>query len=252
MPYNLTFPLNPAEAAALPRYPGRAMHALFYQWLALGDYSLSTQVHDSDGPRPFTVSPIYRLNGRPALRLTLLEDDLWSALADGISRTPTVEVMGRPLALSPDGPQVEQRSYADLAAGAPAGTRIRVHFLSPTSFRSREMHFPLPDPFLVYQSWLARWNTFAPEEARINVALLDLAVAHVAVGCYDLRTEMVDLGRNRKAVGFVGRVQFNVVRAGMIGEDWVRRFNLLADYATFCGTGHKTAHGLGQTRRMGE
>jgi CRISPR-associated endoribonuclease Cas6 len=249
MPCTLTFPLNPQEAAALPPYPGRALHALFYQWLALGDYSLSTQVHDSDGPRPFTVFPLYGVDGRPALRLGLLDDALWPALSRGISLTPAVEVMNRPLALPPDGPRVEQRSYAELAASARAETRIRLHFLSPTSFRSREMHVPLPDPALAYQSWLARWNEFAPEELRINVALLDVVAVHVAVGRYSLRTEMVDLGDNRKAVGFVGRVQFNVLRAGMIGEEWVRRLNLLADYAAFCGTGHKTAHGMGRTER---
>jgi CRISPR/Cas system endoribonuclease Cas6 (RAMP superfamily) len=60
---------------------------------------------------------------------------------------------------------------------------------------------------------------------------------------------MVDLGRNRKAVGFVGDVQYNVIRAGKIGDEWLRRLNLLADYAAFCGTGHKTAHGMGWTER---
>ncbi|RLC53742.1 MAG: hypothetical protein DRI80_19840, partial [Chloroflexota bacterium] len=83
----------------------------------------------------------------------------------------------------------------------------------------------------------------------INVALLDIVAAHVAVGRYDLRTEMVDLGGNRKVVGFVGTVQYNILRAGVIGEEWVRRLNLLADYAAFCGTGHKTAQGMGQTER---
>jgi CRISPR-associated endoribonuclease Cas6 len=111
------------------------------------------------------------------------------------------------------------------------------------------MHVPLPDPRLVYQSWLTRWNAFAPQEARINVALLDIVAAHVAVGRYYLRTEMVDMGRNRKVVGFVGKVQFNVIRARKIGDEWLRRLNLLADYAEFCGTGHKTAHGMGQTER---
>jgi len=249
MPIRLTFPLRPDEARALPPYPGRALHALFYQWLAIGDYSLSTQVHDQDGARPFTVSPICTVSGRPTLHLALLEDRLWPALSAGISITPTIELMGRPLTLPPNGPQVEQCSYADLAAGGRAETRIGVRFLSPTSFRSHEMHYPLPDPGLVYQSWLARWNTFAPEEVRINVALLDVVAAHVGVGRYELRTEMVDLGEERKVVGFVGMVQYNVLRAGMIGEEWVRRLNVLADYAAFCGTGHKTAQGMGQTRR---
>ena len=249
MPHTLTFPLNPNQARALPPYPGRALHALFYQWLALGDYAISTKVHDQDGPRPFTVSPLYRVDGQPTFRLTLLDDSLWPTLSQGISQTPAVEVMGRPLTLSTAGPQVERRPYADLASDARSDTRIQVRFLSPTSFRSHEMHYPLPDPFLIYQSWLNRWNEFAPQEQRINVALLDIVAAHVAVGRYDLRTEMVDLGRNRKVIGFVGMVQYNVIRAGKIGDEWLRRLNLLADYARFCGTGHKTAQGMGQTRR---
>ncbi len=249
MPYTLTFPLDPDEADGLPRYPGRALHALFYQWLAVGDYTLSTKVHDSDGPRPFTVSPVYRVDGRPAFRFTLLDDDLYPALSQGVSHTPTVEVVGRPLALPADGPQVQHRSYTEMSTEAWTQTRIRMRFLSPTSFRSHEMHYPLPDPCLVYQSWLNRWNMFAPEDLRINVALLDIAAAHVAVSRYDLQTRMVDLGRNRKAIGFVGMVKYSVVRARKIGDEWLRRLNLLADFAAFCGTGHKTAHGMGQTRR---
>lgn len=249
MPYALTLPLDPDQAQALPPYPGRAFHALFYQWLALGDYALSTKVHDQSGPRPFTVSPLYRVDGQPTVYLTLLDDTLWPALSQGISLTPTVEVIGRPLTLPAGGPHVQHRSYAELAAAASAETRIRVRFLSPTSFRSHEMHYPLPDPTIVYQSWLNRWNEFAPENVRINVALLDIVAAHVAVGRYDLRTEMVDLGRNRKVVGFVGSVQYNIIRAAKIGDEWLRRLNLLADYASFCGTGHKTAQGMGQTER---
>lgn len=249
MPYTLSFPLQPEQARAFPPYPGRALHALFYQWLALGDYSLSTQVHDQAGPRPFTVSPLFRVNGCPTVHFTLLDDRLWPALSAGISLTPTVEVTGQPLTLPPDGPQVQQRSYDDLATDGRTATRVHMRFLSPTSFRSREMHYPLPDPGLAYQSWLNRWNEFAPEEHHINVALSDIVAAHVAVSRYDLRTAMVDLGRNRKAVGFVGDVQYDVIRAGKIGDEWLRRLNLLADYAAFCGTGHKTAHGMGWTER---
>jgi len=39
MPTTLTFPLQPEQARVSP-YPGRALHALFCQWLALADYSL--------------------------------------------------------------------------------------------------------------------------------------------------------------------------------------------------------------------
>ena len=250
MPYTLTFPLNPDQARALPPYPGRALHALFYQWLALGDYAVSTEVHESDGPRPFTTSPLYRVNGRPTIRFTLLDDDLWPVLSEGIDKTPTVEVLDQPLALPAHGPQVEHGSYDELTANGQLDRRIRLRFLSPTSFRSHGMHYPLPDPVLVYQSWLTQWNTFALEELRINVALLDIVAAHVAVGRHDLRTQLVDLGTNWKIVGFVGSVKYNVLRAHKIGDEWLQRLNLLANYAAFCGTGHKTAHGMGQTKRI--
>ncbi len=250
MPYSLTFPLKPDEADGLPRYPGRALHGLFYQWLALGDYAVSTAVHDQEGPRPFTTSPLYYVNGRPRVRFTLLDDDLWPVLSDGIAKTPTVEVLNQPLTLPQSGPRVHHCRYADLASDGGTERRIRLDFLSPASFRSQGMHYPLPDPVLVYQSWLTQWNAFAPDDLCINVALLDIVTAHVAVGRYDLRTELVDLGTNWKIVGFVGGVKFNILQARKIGSDWLRRLNLLADYAAFCGTGHKTAQGLGQTKRV--
>lgn len=249
MPTLLTFPLDPAQAARLPRYPGRALHALFYQWLALGDYTLAVDVHHDDGPRPFTVSSVYRDNGVSTLQLTVLDDALWPALERGIAKTEGVVVLDQPLTLPAGGPEVYHRTYAELAANARAETRLSLRFVSPTSFRSRGMHYPLPDPVLVFQSWLNRWNEFAPEECQINVAVLDIVAAHVAVSYYNGRTEMVDFGGNKRVVGFVGAVQYSILRPAMIGETWLRALNALADYSPFCGTGHKTAQGMGQTLR---
>jgi len=249
MPTILTFALDSDQAARLPRYPGRALHALFYQWLALGDYKLAIDVHHDDGPRPFTVSSVYRDNDNSTLRLTLLDDALWPALERGIAKTEGVVLLDQPLALPEGGPEVYHRTYAELAVNARTDTRLNIRFLSPTSFRSREMHYPLPDPVLVFQSWLNRWNEFAPEEQQINVAVLDIVAAHVAVSYYNGHTEMVDFGGNKRVVGFVGAVQYSILRASRIGDEWLRKLNTLADYAPFCGTGHKTAQGMGQTLR---
>ena len=249
MPTALTFPLHPSEARALPPYPGRALHALFYQWLALGDYTLAVDVHHDGGPRPFTVSSVYRRDGVPTLRLTVLNDEIWPPLERGIAKTEGVVVLDRPLSLPEGGPEIRHCTYTEMRTSAHAETRINLRFLSPTSFRSRGMHYPLPDPVLVFQSWLNRWNEFAPEAHQINVALLDIVAAHIAVSRYNGRTEMVDFGGNKRVVGFVGAVQYTVLRAYKIGEAWLRKLNVLADYAPFCGTGHKTAQGMGQTRR---
>jgi CRISPR-associated endoribonuclease Cas6 len=250
MPYAFTLPLDPTEAQHLPDYPGRALHGLFYQWLALGDYTLATDVHDEPGARPFTVARLAGPNGGGRLRFTVLNDDLWPAVEQGIAKTPTVEILNRSLTLPDAGPRFYRQTYADLATHAEDNRRIALRFHSPTSFRSGGMHVPLPEPRMVFQSWLLRWNEFAPEERQINIALLDIVEAHVAISRYNLHTRMVNWGRNRKVIGFVGEVQFYVLRAHKIGGDWLRKLNILADYAPFCGTGHKTTQGLGQTERI--
>jgi CRISPR-associated endoribonuclease Cas6 len=250
MPLILNFELETAALAGLPPYPGRALHALFYQWLALGDYNRAVDVHDEEGPRPFTVAPLLRQNGHSHLRFSLLDDTLAPTLDRGIRKTPAVAVLRQKFTLPADGPQKIECSYAHLAGAAGLETKIALNFSSPTSFRSQEMHFPLPDPRLVFQSWLNRWNEFAPADLQISPALLESVPGHVAIGRYDLRTEMVDWGGNKKAVGFVGALQYNIIRPAALGETALRQLNCLADYAAFCGTGHKTAQGMGVTERV--
>ena len=48
----------------------------------------------------------------------------------------------------------------------------------------------------------------------------------------------------------LGRVSYRVVRAHLLGDEMIRRLNALADYAFYCGTGHHTTRGMGQTRRV--
>ncbi len=48
-------------------------------------------------------------------------------------------------------------------------------------------------------------------------------------------------------LGFTGTVTFDIHRQA--SPDLVYQLNLLADFAMFCGTGKKTAMGMGQTYR---
>jgi CRISPR-associated endoribonuclease Cas6 len=111
------------------------------------------------------------------------------------------------------------------------------------------MHYPLPDPVLAFQSWLLRWNAFAPEQLRLNVNTLDLVSAHIAVSRHRIETCAVRFDRFTH-IGFVGRVTYHVVKRRLLDDDLLRRFNILADYAPFCGTGHKTTQGMGHTQRI--
>lgn len=249
MPYSLTIPLD-AAGASLPANPVRALHATLMNWLELGDPAVARAVHDHMQPKPFTLSSLYpHGEGRLAFRITLLRDDLWAILGAGTTAAHEVNVVGHLLPIVHERIEIDHRPYEALVAEAGRETRLTLRFLSPTSFKAGPMHYPLPDPHAVFRSYLSRWNAFAPRPLQINVSLLDVVDAHVAVARYRTQTEIVDLGPGR-LVGFVGTVSYQVLRSRLLGDDVMRSLNVLADYARFCGTGHKTTQGLGQTHRL--
>ena len=253
MPISLTIPLAPDEHDRLPENPRRALQATFYDWLRTGDAGLAGRVHDSEGPKPFTISDLFRRRDSEDTfwRVTLLQDELVELLARGLMMARHVDFLGYEVPIRHQAVEPQACSYADLARQACTDTRIEVCFVSPTSFRSQDMHYLLPDPLTVWQSWLSRWNSFAPQELQYNVNTLDVVSAHMAISRYELRTETTRYEGDRyQQIGFVGQVSYRVVRAHLLGDEMVRRLNALADYGFYCGTGHHTTRGMGQTRRV--
>ena len=70
------------------------------------------------------------------------------------------------------------------------------------------------------------------------------AEEQVVVNRYDLHTEPVQFGP-ATIIGFLGQCSLTVRHDDPY---WRRIPHLLAAYSFWCGTGHKTTHGLGQTR----
>lgn len=246
MPISLTFTLDP-RGQNLPENAIPALHATFFQWLEGGDAELARRVHTRDDPKPYTVSPLTVADDGAHFRITLLDDALFAPLQRGIESQPQVRVLWATLPFAGE-PCLEQRTYAQIAQEARDDVDIVLRFDSPTSFKSREMHYPLPDPILVFESYRARWNAFAPEPLRIADTWAEWLARAVAVARFEVRSQVMPF-KEYAQIGFVGMVQYNVV-ARAPDREGIGPLNALADYAYFCGTGHKTTQGMGQTRRL--
>jgi CRISPR-associated endoribonuclease Cas6 len=248
MPYTISLPLQ-YDDSLLPELH-RALHANLYAWFAAADADLAEDMHRRAVRKPFSLSPLMREREKGwSLHVALLEDALWEPFWAGLQARPFADLLGRHVPLALDALEVRRQPYQELLDEAAAATRIGLRFVTPTCFRNGDLDSPLPEPRSMVRSWLSRWSQYAPPDLRINVALVDVAVVHLAISGYDLRTEVRDLGYG-KQMGFVGRVTLRVVKARKLGDDILRQLNALADYAEFCGTGRKTTHGMGQTRRI--
>jgi len=271
--------LVPAAPVVLPATLGRAVQAWLLARVQQIDPDLAARLHDGDGPRPYTCSDLIhgarRSGGRVRLtpqdrcwlRFTGLEDETCA----GLLRATTPE-----RAAPPQGPGgvAGEEAFVELEAGArlrvraryteasehpwagrddymtllqqhvmgsgPGPARADLHFGSPTIFRSRGLHVPIPMPDLVFGSYFFRWNHFAP--VSLPYEARQYPRESVAVGEYKLRTRDVRLGR--VYTGFEGDVRFEFV-----GQDerLARTMEMLAHYAFWCGTGYRTTSGMGQT-----
>ena len=75
----------------------------------------------------------------------------------------------------------------------------------------------------------------------------DLAERATRIAKYKLETRILHFGSYQE-IGFEGKCTVEI--APEVPEETVRSLNALADFAFYCGTGAKTAMGMGQTRRL--
>jgi len=260
MPYLLEIPLTRQEWRA-DKGGGetpRALNAMVYHWLDAADKRIVEFVHDRAVKlKPFTVSPLVRLReGEYVFRATLLEDEYGAFVSDGIEHALremprggySVRV-GQEILRVAEAPRVWHTSYAELKDNARHDLEIALEFLSPTSFHVNGMDYALPEPRRVFESYLKRWNEFSGWVLEPAEALLDWVTQNVALAFFEIHSAE-QVYREYKHIGCVGGVTYCVQKNGWGDADKVHWLNVLAEYATFCGTGRKTTQGMGQTRRV--
>lgn len=263
MPYAVDFPILGGNGRQPPQL-FRALHANLLRWVGAADPDLASAVHGRPVRKAFTISGLRDdKEGNWWWHVTFLQNDVWELLrtwalapaADcGKQREKECTLMlklgGRAYPVDWLGAWEATRTYDQMLDALQPLERIQMEFLSPTAFSAGALDLPLPEPSAVFHSWLSRWNDFCPAHRRISTTLLDVVRTNVAISEHQLRTMRHDLGHGRVHTGFVGQVTFTITRAQYLNLAHVFQLNTLADYAEFCGTGHKTTYGMGQTRRL--
>jgi CRISPR-associated endoribonuclease Cas6 len=278
--------LEVQQPSTVPIDLGRATHAWFLSQVRRADPALVERLHEPNAPRPFTVSALRGTGpgsqGQVALkpereywlRVTSFQPELSQRLLEKVVPALPGEVRLAETAFAlkkatcdpGEHPWAGQTTFEALAQEHLLGARrpdrkLTLRFASPTTFRRTAgetsltddqgrayrvagHNVALPLPGLVFDSYLQRWNAFAPVALHPDVKRY--AQECVAISRYRLQTVLVEFGAARH-VGFVGSCQFIAL---VHDPYWLRLLNLLAAFAFYAGTGHRTTRGLGQTRQI--
>ena len=280
MPISAVIHLSPPEDVTLRPTMGHHAHAVFLSLLRIGNPKMAEEAHATSAQKPFTVSPLIAKGTRHRnqlrleagtdckLRFTFLSDALFAHFAPVFFTDPLPSVrLGQATfqvnRLITTGTETDgwgnTTTYEELIETVETATRMQVRFYSPTAFRAltprgqNRRDEAAIDLVRCYQSWVNKWNAFAPMQIDKR-RLLDFVERHAGLTAVDSKNRVLDFGRNRIR-GFVGSCAYQFYTEPETTDtserdiEMLRWVNLLADYAFYSGTGYKTTMGMGQTRR---
>ena len=182
--YDLRLTLQPDSP--LPKSINRAIHALFFQWIANASPKLAETLHSLDN-LPLTISSRVFRDNCLEIRITLLTRHLLSPLLWGLSQDlgKKIAIAKIPCLLEPQIDLAKTTTYKDLFNQTPE-KNISFRFYSPTSFKQDNLIQPFPLPELVFSNLLRRWNAFAPDEFKFpRIDWQGMTAA------YDLKTKVI-------------------------------------------------------------
>ncbi|MBE7384531.1 MAG: CRISPR-associated endoribonuclease Cas6 [Leptolyngbya sp. SIO1E4] len=255
----LEFSLLPARDYELyPQYT-IGLHAWFLQQMQQIDPALSAYLHDGESEKPFAITGLSGQFVAHSRTLQLQKGKVYrwqvqgfsprtiAGLAAWLPQLPEAVVLKAvPLTIQQVRVVLPATTYADLAAAPSTGNTLSLSFLSPTSFRRKGHHLPLPWPRNVFHSYLRRWNDFSDEPIAQD-AFLDWVDDHVVIQRHQLQSVKVAAGKRGSVTGFTGAIAYSLDRKARENPEFHRLFFTLGRLAPYCGTGHKTTFGLGET-----
>lgn len=270
--YSSVIKLTNLHTVTIPPPGGQHAHAAFLDIVRAVEPALSQTLHDLNGRKPFTVSPLLGLPRQKTaeihlregwecwLRVTILDDALFKSFIDYFMnmngrRLPQIRLgdahflVSEILTTPGSHPWAGYLALEDLQKrlDEPAPDSIILDLSSPTSFSLDKNNFELiPYPKLVFGNLATAWKAITGES--LVEAVEKYAEKNWRPVLHHIERKAMTL-HNHPQLGAVGKVEFQRVNGD--GQDSLARaLNLLADLAFYTGLGRKTAQGMGQCRRV--
>ncbi len=257
---SISLTLRPTQTFSLPPQYTTELHAWFLNQIRAFDPELSAYLHDGQSEKPFTLSSLIGLNAESRTYevqptqtytwiFTLLSKQVVQGITPWLQNPPTqINLHSVVFDILDWSMPFPATTYKELWDTIPAESpSLTLQFLSPTSFRHKGNHLPLPMPENLFHSYLRRWNDFSGYQVN-QIQFLDWVDEAVIIVRHQLQSVKTMAGKRGAVTGFIGSIQLGLSKPRQQPEAFVQLFEALGHLAPYCGTGHKTTFGLGQTR----
>lgn len=266
----ITLTLQPQADFHAPTHYTTQLHSWFLDQIRRIDPTLSAYLHDGQSEKAFSLSSLsgdiqsqgrtlhFRHDRTYQWSIAALSKSVCQGLQAWLTHPPeAMQLRSGHLAILHWDVRLPATNYERVweTAIAPLHENVTEHlelegcltFTTPTSFRKRSNHLPLPMPENVFHSYLRRWNNFASITVD-QAQFLDWVNDCVVILRHEIGSQKTQAGKQGSVTGFVGAVQFGLTSKATSNPHYVQLFYALIACAPYFGTGHKVTFGLGQTR----
>lgn len=134
---------------------------------------------------------------------------------------------------------IRQESFAQLSSLTPT-SRVQVEFQTPAFFSRNGRKYFLPDPILIHQRLIQRWNDMQLGAGiHIDDDLARELTSHISLDACSIET----VGGPSKSEGFMGTAVFGLMQAAP--QTCHHLLSTLWGFAEYAGIGAQTTHGFG-------
>lgn len=256
MPESIILYLQAVNTASLPEFPGRLLHAAFFQLLHACSPQLSAAIHDNMQAKPFSISLLTsprkkrKQHGRWQFvtgeqfswRINALTPEVYAAVST-IQASDSFNIGALAVtvvSVSADTPGQNLLPWLN----APEKVReIQFHFHTPVSFRKDKYDYPIPQPALIFASLADKWNSVGMTPV-INKEELRILAEQILPRDWQGKTAKVYFAKDRGMLAFTGDFRFALQQLKPEQRTPLLR---LAHFACYAGVGRLTTQGFGQT-----
>ncbi|MEU4828512.1 CRISPR-associated endoribonuclease Cas6 [Actinomadura sp. NPDC023710] len=260
MPARIIVNLEPAGARppVPPPHTGPAVNAALLAALRdFGEADLSSALHETRPPKPFSLTPLLdernqradASSGKVRFEVGVLVDSLTAPILQALAATQNVRVARCVYRLAAVGIGGAE-SFPGLATGARPADRWTLRIATPVAFfTAREEGArrirPFPEPEWVFADLHRKWNAFAPEAA-LDEATGQAITRNIEVADYRLTmAEHLLKSGVAPARGSIGTITYRVADTRRSTAQVQRSLDALVRFAAYAGIGDRTTIGMG-------
>jgi CRISPR-associated endoribonuclease Cas6 len=248
---------------------------VFYEALGGKTSAIARSIHTKGAngrpdPAPYTIGPLFAEGHLNGVRITTLQDctqssfnlaevtsKAWEKLQGTVIRigSANMKVLGIKVA--------SEDTYERIWEDAAPKHGLQLNFEMPARFSQFGRDHVLPIPRNLWQFYLLRWNRYSGLAGRVPPEFLTWVEHQVHVMELTLETRLAYIEGNSTVSGVMGTVTYQAFREkeppppgkeNIVPESqlprYLRAWQALASFATYCGTGENAMIGMGRTHKL--